>query len=137
MKIEKTYKQIPDAFIVNGKGAVQNEEMGKSKLKLLINDKDIFIQLKKKKKQGMKLSLAKDEVENILWLEEMMFIVSHKMRQPVANILGISNLIDNANNSPDDFKKMIGFMKKSALLLDIFTKELSLFIYEKKCKIET
>lgn len=140
MKIEKKDKRLPDLINLNQEATFQNEKKGKS-AKLFITDKVLVVQSEKKKKLETKLILAnkkkkdkeKFQKENLLWLEEMMFIVSHKIRQPVANILGISNLLDNTNNSPVDLKKMIAFMKLSALSLDNFTKELSAFI----CKIKT
>jgi signal transduction histidine kinase len=141
MKIEKKDKRLPDLINVNQQVTFRNEKKGKSAAKLIIADKVFDVQSEKKKKLETKLILAnkknKDketfQKENILWLEEMMFIVSHKIRQPVANILGISSLLDNTNNSPADLKKMVAFMKQSALSLDNFTKELSAFI----CKIKT
>lgn len=66
--------------------------------------------------------------EYVLGLEEMMFMTHHKVRQPVANILGIANLIDKYANSPAELKKMVGFMRQSATDLDAFTRELTAFI---------
>lgn len=61
-------------------------------------------------------------------LEEMIFMTSHKVRQPVAHILGISILLNDSVNSQEDLNKMVGYMKESALSLDAFTKELTTFI---------
>jgi hypothetical protein len=61
-------------------------------------------------------------------LEEMIFKTSHKVRQPVTNILGLSNLLDNANISLDHLREITGYMKASAERLDDFTKELTHFI---------
>ncbi len=66
--------------------------------------------------------------EYIHGLEEMMFMTHHKVRQPVANILGMASLIEKHTNSPDDMKKIVEFMKQSALDLDAFTRELTTFI---------
>ena len=55
----------------------------------------------------------------------MMFMTSHKVRQPIANIIGISNLLDDSVNSSDDLKKIADYIKQSALSLDAFTKELT------------
>lgn len=74
--------------------------------------------------------------EYIIWLEEMIFMISHKVRQPVAHILGISSLFKSTTNSPKDSKKLIGFMRKSALALDKMTRELSKFIDKKINKIK-
>ncbi|MDB4926391.1 hypothetical protein [Mucilaginibacter sp.] len=61
-------------------------------------------------------------------LEEMMFMTHHKVRQPVANILGMVNLIDEYANSPEELKKIVDYMKQSALDLDAFTRELTTFV---------
>jgi len=61
-------------------------------------------------------------------LEEMMFLTHHKVRQPVANIIGMANLIDKYANSPRELKKIAEYMKQSALDLDAFTQELTAFI---------
>jgi len=74
--------------------------------------------------------LEEEKVKYINSLEEMLFMVSHKVRQPVAHILGVSNLLDNKANSQDDLNKIVGYMKQSALSLDTFTTELTTFIYE-------
>lgn len=70
--------------------------------------------------------LAKKEY--IKGLEEMVFMTSHKVRQPVAHILGISILLNDAVNSQEDLNKIVGYIKESALSLDAFTKELTTFI---------
>jgi signal transduction histidine kinase len=60
----------------------------------------------------------------------MMFMTSHKVRQPIANILGLSYLLDNQSiNSPDELKESLDYIKESALSLDTFTKELTQFIF--------
>ncbi len=66
--------------------------------------------------------------EYIKGLEEMIFMTSHKVRQPVAHILGISILLNDSVNSQEDLNKMVSYMKESALSLDAFTKELTSFI---------
>lgn len=63
--------------------------------------------------------------ENIKQLEEIIFDISHKVRQPIANILGLSNLLDETVTSAEEIKKVAGYMKHSALSLDTFTKELT------------
>lgn len=66
----------------------------------------------------------------ILGLEEMIFMTSHKVRQPVSNILGLSDLLEDDSLSQLDLKEICDFMKESAITLDEFTKELTHFIYE-------
>jgi signal transduction histidine kinase len=61
-------------------------------------------------------------------------MISHKVRQPVAHILGISGLFKSSEKSPKDAKKLMGFMRDSALSLDALTRELSKFISNKITK---
>lgn len=68
-------------------------------------------------------------------LEEMIFMTSHKVRQPVSNILGLSALLDSASISLEELKNISGYMKQSAITLDNFTKELTTFIEELKIKL--
>jgi len=75
--------------------------------------------------------------EYIKGLEDMMFMTSHKVRQPVANILGITNIISNFINSPAQIKKMINYLKQSATSLDIFIVELTDFISDLEQKGKT
>lgn len=58
----------------------------------------------------------------------MMFMTSHRVRQPIANILGFSSLLEQYINSPTEIRQSVDSIKQSALTLDSFTKELSLFI---------
>jgi signal transduction histidine kinase len=76
--------------------------------------------------------------EYVHGLEEMMLMTHHKVRQPVANILGMANLIEQYANSPAVLKKIATYMKQSATDLDTFTRELTNFIadLEEKGKIK-
>jgi hypothetical protein len=59
-----------------------------------------------------------------------MFLTSHKVRQPVANILGLSEMLNQSISSPEDFKQSLDCIKQSAVSLDVFTRELTTFICE-------
>ncbi|MDX2191331.1 MAG: PAS domain-containing protein [Bacteroidota bacterium] len=71
---------------------------------------------------------------NINHLEEMLFTLSHKVRQPVSNILGISMLLDYNLMKKEELKTIVGYMKKSANLLDVFVSEMTSLIYNHKEK---
>lgn len=79
-----------------------------------------------------KKKAEEEKKAHILSLEEMLFMTSHKVRQPIANILGLANQLEETSNSTHDTLKIINYIKESALALDIFTKELTTFIYEVK-----
>ncbi len=74
-------------------------------------------------------------VVQIRSLEEMIFMCSHKVRQPVAHILAVSELLGMKNSTPDEVHKIAGFMKESAISLDKFTRELTAYIHEIKGKV--
>jgi len=123
----------------NGGKAKHHIEPGTDKIKLIAEDSE-------KKKRTDELIGAYNESnkgedflkEYVHGLEEMMFMTHHKVRQPVANILGMAALIEKHANSPEDLKKIVEFMKQSALDLDTFTRELTTFISDLeqkgKCK---
>ena len=63
-------------------------------------------------------------------LKEMLFITSHKVRKPVANIIGLIESLNDANAdfSADDLKTSYVYLQLSATELDNFLRDLSLFI---------
>jgi len=65
-------------------------------------------------------------------LKEMLFITSHKVRQPVAHILGVSNMLDTSKLSQNELCKIVSYMKESVQSLDSFTKELTTYIHTLK-----
>jgi PAS domain S-box-containing protein len=84
-------------------------------LRVLINDK--------KKAEEEKNQHIKD-------LEELLFIVSHEVRKPVANILGIAYRFEKHIHEPEELVKLISFIKNNADILDHFTKKLTTFVHE-------
>jgi hypothetical protein len=63
-------------------------------------------------------------------LEEMLFITSHQVRKPVANILGLINTMnsDCEDLSATDLKQRCKYLYSSANELDNFIRELNTFI---------
>ena len=75
-------------------------------------------------------------IEHAKNLEKMIYMTSHKVRQPVAHILGVANLLETTVRTQQELNEIIGYMKQSALSLDEFTKELSNYIHDLKLKGE-
>ncbi|MCC6684461.1 MAG: PAS domain-containing protein [Bacteroidia bacterium] len=69
---------------------------------------------------------------NINHLEELLFALSHKVRLPVANILGVCNLLDNDLLDEKELKTIIGYMKVSVNSLDTFVRETTSSILDHK-----
>lgn len=83
-------------------------------LRTLINDK----------------KLKEEEIDQHLKvLHEILFLISHKVRQPIAHIIGLANLLENCTDSIR-LNEMIAYIKKSSVILDDFTKELTSYINE-------
>jgi hypothetical protein len=97
------------------------------------------LDLEEKAKLTKELLLVKEELKRLkahqkeykAWLEEMSFIISHKVRSSIAHIQGISALFSKMK-LPAGFKIMLGFIKRSARSLSLFTIELSTYIDKKK-----
>ena len=115
---------------------------------LIVANKKLVFKTQERQIETAKLNIANRELkeaeesqkEYIRGLEEMMFLTSHKVRQPVANIIGFSDMLDQSINSSEDIKQSIDCIKQSAITLDVFTRELTNFICElgqknKKSKI--
>lgn len=75
-----------------------------------------------------KKQALEDRTKYISQLEDMLFIISHKMRHSISNILSLITLLEDYANNPDEILKMAGYLKDSALILDGVTSELSGFI---------
>jgi len=136
---EEKQKRADELIIANKELDFQNEEKQKRADELIIANKHLDLQYREKIELSVKLTIAYEELKkteqylrnHIKGLEEMVFMISHKVRQPVAHILGIANLIDQSTKySLEEFKKIVGYVKQSALALDQFTKELTAFVNE-------
>lgn len=70
-------------------------------------------------------------------LEEMLFMTSHRVRKPVANCLGLMELLEKEHPmTVEELKKVVTYFKSSALELDTFTRELTTYIDEIRIKDE-
>ena len=92
------------------------------------------------KEQAKQLKLAKKELEKLdkiqkiyeKGLRQMLFIISHKIRQPITKIMGLSVLMEDKIDNPEDLNQLVGYIKASSILLDEFTKELTAFVYQQE-----
>ena len=139
----KSYSQVVESnnepentFQTRRKLVVEINSLKKSLSDLQIEKEDLNMQLLQQFKEVKRTqkNLNKDFHKG---LEEMMFILSHKVRLPLTNILGLVNLLTNVDNSNDENLAYIELLKASAKDLDNITKELGSFIYELNPKKET
>jgi len=100
-------------------------------------NKDLDTQNKLNSGLTTELTIAYNELKKteaylrdyIQGLEEIIFMTSHKVRQPITHILGVAQILDLSKDySQAELKMIVGYLKKSALTLDVFTKELTVFM---------
>ncbi|HET6245080.1 MAG: hypothetical protein H0V01_10460 [Bacteroidetes bacterium] len=129
-------KQAEELLKAIEKLEFQNKEKVKSAEELFLANKELVFQNHEKEKRTMELMVANTELnktqeylkKNLFALEEMMFMVSHNLKQPIATILDLSNLLILSENSPSKLKISIKYIKQSALSLNDFSKELNSLI---------
>jgi len=152
-------KRASELIIANNELVFQNEEKEKKAVELIITNRELAFHKLEKDIRTSELNIANKKLifktqereiktaelnivnrdlkiaqesqkEYIRGLEEMMFMTSHKVRQPIANIIGFSNILDQSINSPEELKQSVAIIKESAITLDFFTRELTTFICE-------
>lgn len=77
-----------------------------------------------------KANEEKERIHNIKHREEVLFKISHQMRQPVVRILGLSDLIIDNKDTSEELRQTISYLKRSASELDQYIRELSEFVNE-------
>jgi PAS domain S-box-containing protein len=135
---EEKDKRAAELVIANEELSYQNVEKEKRAAELIIANMELAILLGEKEKGRNKLKLAFLDLKKseqflkhyIEGLEVMMFMISHRLRQPIANLLGIASQLTNAINSPEELKTLVDYMKESAISLDLYTRELSTYIVD-------
>lgn len=68
-------------------------------------------------------------------MEQVMYDLSHVVRKPVANLLGLTNIIENEKFNEIDFKEYIGYIKTVSDELDNFIKTLNQTYWQKNKRI--
>ncbi|OZA56039.1 MAG: hypothetical protein B7X75_06800, partial [Sphingobacteriales bacterium 39-40-5] len=80
--------------------------------------------------------IEEEQKEYVKNLEKMLFMVSHEVRHPVSQILGIVQILQEHDNMDAESSELISNLKVSAADLDIFTKKLSSFMHEMRPESE-
>ncbi|MDP3394242.1 PAS domain S-box protein [Sediminibacterium sp.] len=78
-----------------------------------------------------KTKVTQDLIQRNRDLEQFTFIVSHNLRGPVVNILGISNILNTEFLDPEELKKFISSLCMSANSLDNVLKDLNTILQVK------
>ena len=103
---------------------------------LIVANQELILKNLEKEKLTEQLLIVNEELikieavqkDHIEQLEKMMFMISHEVRQPVAHLLGLSNLFDEAVGNSPKLIKIVGFMKGAVKSLDIFTRDLTKYV---------
>jgi PAS domain S-box-containing protein len=133
----KNEQRTAELTVANLQLAFELDEKRKRANELLTANKELLFQNEEKEKRSAELLHARSTLkkteeflrEHIVGLEQMLVMTSHGVRQPVASILGIIHLLDRSICSPDEQKKLMEYIKDSALALDMFVKKLTIFMY--------
>jgi len=107
----------------------------KQTIEFSIVNHELLCQAKEQKEQVVELSILNTALqkslqiqqEHVTDLEKMLFAISHEVRQPIAQILGLSALLDNLKVTPA-IKTMLGYLKQSASSLDNYTRQLTIYL---------
>jgi PAS domain S-box-containing protein len=117
-KLEFSMKErVPDMF--DNEFNYPDGSKGYFKLSVEPVEEGLFILTmdisERKKKENNRKQYIKD-------LEEIIFIISHKVRQPIAHILGLASVLKDGQNK-EEVKNIVTYIKESAGKLDDFTNE--------------
>ncbi len=136
MKYADHIRIAKELRLANHKLAHQYSEKKKRAAELSIANTELAFQNKEKECRAEELIAINNDLKKaekyqkqyIKGLEKMMYFISHRVRQPICQIVGISNLLECPKNSIEEIIKMVGYVKASALSLDTFTKDLTKLI---------
>jgi signal transduction histidine kinase len=80
---------------------------------------------KQKEEERQKEKITSDLIDRNIDLEHFSYIVSHNLRAPVANILGIADLIKNDHIKKDEINEILLHLFKAVDQLDIVIRDLN------------
>lgn len=143
-QIQQIEKLVTVLLTNNKKLMDQCDESKKCNTELAIVNKEIISKNKETEKQSVVLLKKNEELKKaeesqkqyIHGLESILFMTSHRIRQPITNILGLSYLLDEFKNTNNELKVFIDFIKQSALTLDVYTQELTAHTFDLKQKVQ-
>lgn len=84
---------------------------------------ELVLQYEENKKCTEDLECANEELKaqiiekeiRAIELEKMIFMTSHRVRQPIVHILGLANVLDETGDKPVKLREIVNYIKASAL----------------------
>jgi uncharacterized protein (DUF3084 family) len=123
----------------------KNEQKVQRTEQLINANKKLAFQKEEKDKLTRDLTDANDELkvvnekqeDYVHDLESIMFITSHQLRSPIAQILAVLNHLERLDLNAEEIDEMNGYLKKSAKTLDQVTRDLTTLIYKLGIKVKS
>jgi signal transduction histidine kinase len=137
---EEKEKRAAELIIANKELVFQNEEREKRDEELIIANKELVFQNQEKEKRAAELVIANKElvfqnkqkekmtadlIQRNKDLEQFTYIISHNLRAPVANIIGLSYRLQQVDLADDIKKQIAGGLSTSVKKLDEVIRDLN------------
>ncbi|WPP51209.1 sensor histidine kinase [Catalinimonas niigatensis] len=128
--LEKLVKERTEEIETQNEEIIaQNEELSEANLIIeqqnrVITDRNEYLK-DEVEKQTQGLVRANSElIQRVAKMEQYAFIISHNLRSPVAQIMGLSSILKQTNN-PQDIDEILPYIEKASKRLDTVLKELN------------
>ena len=76
----------------------------------------------------------REKIDYTKALEDVIFMTSHNLRQPVTHIQGLVNLLRNYRDKPEELDKIIDYLQESSIALDTYTREITGYVHAMEIK---
>ena len=137
---EEKEKRAAELVIANKELVFQNEEKEKRAAELVVANKELLFQNEEKEKRAAELVIANKEllfqneqkekmtadlIQRNKDLEQFTYIISHNLRAPVANIIGLSYRLEQVGLADEIKKQIAGGLSTSVKKLDEVIRDLN------------
>ncbi len=121
---------IPESTFIDSRGAQRIFHIVKVRFKLAGTDSYAVLGVStditaRKQAENERSKIIEDVVQRNKALEQFSYIVSHNLRSPVANIIGLSELLHITDNQPERQKMLMTELSKSVKQLDVVIQDLN------------